>query len=100
MKIFIARAVEHSGGEVNGTVPEKFVQEMLGLEGNFRDLQAHLSTHPSWATWTSRAACVPDRAAKAREVGVAIGQVCSKGLFDCGSIPAACKTSVFSAKAL
>ncbi|CAJ1387320.1 unnamed protein product [Effrenium voratum] len=96
MRIFIRRTVEHTGGEMqNGQVPEDFIQKMLGLEGSFRQLQAALHTRPSWAYWGPSSACVPDKAAKAREVGGAIGVVCSKGIFDCKTIPEKCKGSVW-----
>mmetsp|Transcript_42003 Transcript_42003/g.97812 ORF Transcript_42003/g.97812 Transcript_42003/m.97812 type:complete len:776 (+) Transcript_42003:83-2410(+) len=95
MKIFIERAVEHMGGIVTSQVPTSFVKQMLALEASFESLQTALQSQPSWANWGSGAACVPDRAAKAREVGAAIGLVCSKNLFDCGSIPDTCKRTVW-----
>ncbi|CAK8986560.1 unnamed protein product [Durusdinium trenchii] len=94
MKVFITRALEHTGGKLETNVPESFVTETLALEGSFKMLQDTLAAHPPWGSWET-AACVPDREAKARDVGAAIGLVCSKGIFDCGQIPAECKGSVW-----
>ena len=57
---------------------------------NFQGLQDTLERRPSWATWDEAAACVPDKDAKARDIGAAIGLVCNKGVFDCGQIPDTC----------
>jgi len=90
MMVFIARALEHTGGKLKSRVPDSFIQEMLALEANFQGLQETLERRPSWATWDEAAACVPDKDAKARDIGAAIGLVCSKGVFDCGQIPDTC----------
>ncbi|CAE7037230.1 Herc2 [Symbiodinium microadriaticum] len=99
MSIFIQRAVEHTGGKVLSRVPRRFVRHMLGLEASFKSLQAKLARRPTWAFWPAEAACVPDKAAKARDVGAAIGEVCSKGIFDCSGIPETCKGNVWDTAA-
>ncbi len=39
------------------------------LEANFQGLQDTLERRPSWATWDEAAARVPDKDAKARDIG-------------------------------
>eukprot|EP00930_Biecheleria_cincta_P042342 TRINITY_DN2912_c0_g1_i2.p1 TRINITY_DN2912_c0_g1~~TRINITY_DN2912_c0_g1_i2.p1 ORF type:complete len:339 (+),score=42.71 TRINITY_DN2912_c0_g1_i2:126-1142(+) len=99
MSKFLKRAVEHMGGEPGAYIPSKFVQSQLSENASFRGLSQDLARHPTWAHWSSTAACVPNPEATAAVVGNTIGVVCSKGVFDCGQIPAACKDSTWNTAA-
>lgn len=99
MKRFLKRAVEHMGGAPGAYVPANFVQSQLNENSSFGGLIQELGQHPTWAHWSSTAACVPNPKAAAADVGSTIGAVCSKGVFDCGQIPAACKDNVWNTAA-
>eukprot|EP00930_Biecheleria_cincta_P014267 TRINITY_DN12358_c0_g1_i1.p1 TRINITY_DN12358_c0_g1~~TRINITY_DN12358_c0_g1_i1.p1 ORF type:complete len:801 (-),score=93.16 TRINITY_DN12358_c0_g1_i1:108-2510(-) len=98
MAHFIRRTVRRLGGDVpnSDSVPKEFAQQFLGRGRSFEALVDSLAWRPSWASWSPRAACVADPKASKRQLGKAIGSVCSKGSVDCTRIPVECKRNLQS----
>jgi len=100
MKIFISRAVQHSAGSVKAEeIPDQVAKSALLSNASFDTLSASLAAQPQWASWSSKAACVPNLQMRASDMGGKIGLVCSKGVPNCGEIPSECKSSVWNTAA-
>jgi len=100
MKVFISRAVKHSAGHAGAAqIPDQVVESALSSNATFSSMSTLLSAKPEWASWSSIGACVPNFGCRASDVGAKIGEVCSKGVFDCSEIPERCKSSVWNTAA-
>jgi len=94
MAVFLRRMVRRMGGDVQGDVPLAIAQTYTLNNVSFEDATSALAQHPAWATWSSRAACVPYPNAKVKDLDHALSYVCGLGTINCAaSMPEACKAN-------
>lgn len=105
MATFVARVVEHLGGNVlfrAGLVAfaRRYSQDgglrqtssrRLGSDA-FHVMVEELRQHPRWSAWSEYPACVADRQSNTAAIGLTIGELCKRmRWFDCANVPGECR---------
>mmetsp|Transcript_8163 Transcript_8163/g.22357 ORF Transcript_8163/g.22357 Transcript_8163/m.22357 type:complete len:657 (+) Transcript_8163:52-2022(+) len=95
MSLFIARVVEHMGGNVLRGVPLSFAKDYVSETATFAALVSALQKQPSWAAWSKKPACVVDRDELKDNVISAVKLACDSGKVECNAIPNDCRKSIW-----